>query len=83
MIFLKDTAEFRTHPGDGKCSEKVGSWYGNFPAGILLPCSGYISGRFHRVPAWKRQEFPGKIAVSCRILRDPVAGSFDLGHYIL
>jgi hypothetical protein len=46
--------------------------YGTVPAGILLPVPG-ISGVFLQDPV----TFPH---FSCKILRDPEAGTFDLGQ---
>ena len=45
--------------GSRNLREVCGSRYGENPSGILLPDSGWISGRFLDNPVWIRAEFKG------------------------
>jgi hypothetical protein len=78
MIFQQETVKFLLRSSDGKFLEQGASRYGKITAGILLPCSVYISGRFLCDPAWKRSESTEKITVSDRILQDSVTDIIDL-----
>jgi hypothetical protein len=79
MIFQQETVKFPLRSGDGKFFKEGDFRYGNITAGILLPCSVYISDRFLCDPAWKRSESTEKITVSDRILQDSVTEIIDLG----
>jgi len=89
VFFLYDPAGYRDFPCFFRHPEVIGNErfrYGKNPTGILLPRSGYFSGRFRCNPGWKRRECTGIDTVSSRFLQDPDAGTIDLGwviHYII
>ena len=82
VFFLYDPAGYRDFPCFFRHPEVIGNErfrYGKNPTGILLPRSGYFSGRFRCNPGWKRRECTGIDTVSSRFLQDPDSGTIDLG----
>ena len=74
-----DPCHFLIQSGDRNFAEFPVSVYDDFPAGILLPSSGFFAGRIWWEVLGNWQESARKNAVSSGIRPDLVTGIIDLG----